>query len=227
MHPCTGGNPAVSVLPPSPAPGPGGRCPGRRFGTCGGRALSAHRRGAACGGRKRVSSRWPDLAPGWDPPARRVPAKGRLCQDAALLPAAPLPASREEGKAMVAGQDWLSPLPRAGGQRWGCPGCSRPRGAVVVPPERVDGGAISGVASRAGVAPISWLASHGSAPRVSRVLPAWRVPSLPGCDGAKRLEQPRSPSPSGWRAQLCWEHWPGCSHWCWVGKKGFGPSSIS
>lgn len=33
----------------------------------------------------------------------------------------------------MAGQDWLSPLPRAGGQGWGCPGCSRSLGAAVAP----------------------------------------------------------------------------------------------
>lgn len=69
---------------------PGGWSPGRRFGTRSGRTFICPSRGAACGGRKRASSRCPDLALGWDPLARLVPAKGWLCQDSALLPAAPL-----------------------------------------------------------------------------------------------------------------------------------------
>ena len=64
-------------------------------------------------------------------PGRFLPRDGSAKMPLSSPQPRSLPA-REEGKVM-AGQDWLSPLPWAGGQRWGCPGCSGPCGAAVAP----------------------------------------------------------------------------------------------
>uniref|UniRef100_A0A8C9NID7 CRIB domain-containing protein n=1 Tax=Serinus canaria TaxID=9135 RepID=A0A8C9NID7_SERCA len=113
----------VPVLPPAlpccPHPG---RAPGRSAGTCRGRAFSARVL------RKQESSCWPDLAQGWDPRARQLlPRAGSA--NAALSSPSPALSSRGGGDG-AGGQDWLSLLPRAGGQGvpwgfpalWGCPG---------------------------------------------------------------------------------------------------------
>lgn len=66
-----------------------------------------------------MSSRCPDLAPGWDPLASPVLPRD---SSAKILLSSPQPRSlpaSAEGKGM-GGQDWLSLLPQAGGQGWGC-----------------------------------------------------------------------------------------------------------
>lgn len=184
---------------------PGGWSPGRRFGTCGGHALSAHRR------RKRASSCWPDLAPGWDPPARPVPAKGWLCQDAALLPAAPLPASQGGGEG-DGGAGLAVPAPMGWGPALGLPwmlwalrGCRGP-----CRPQRGEQGRSLPSPSRL---PAAQPLGQAGLCRHWGCLPSPAPLMELGCDGAKHQEQPQSPSPSRWRAWLCREHRPGSPRW--------------
>lgn len=161
---------------------------------------------AACGGRKRPSSCGPDLAPGWDPPARSGSAKGRFCQGTALprdssakVPLSSLQprsqAAREERTAM-AGQDWLSPFPWAGDHGLGCLGGFQPHG---------EGG------WRGHIQHGEWAGcSHPTAQPWGPARLCQRqgccpspAPPMWGCDGAKNWEQSQSPSLSEGRAQLC------------------------
>lgn len=176
--------------------------------TCSGRALSAHRTGLPAAGGSgqapadRIWLRAGTLQPGLFQP-RDSSAKMPLSSpQPCSLPA------REEWKVM-AGQDWLSLLPRAGGQGWACPGCSWPHGAAVAPADPSEGGWRGCIwhGEQGGSLP-----SHGQLPTAQPCVRAGLcqhggcLPSVApllelGCDGAMHWEQPQSPSPNkreGW-----------------------------